>query len=327
MSEVKKNKKAIVLIFDNIIALFLLLTFCFVLIRLLPGNQVDILFNTDVGLEMNQDAYSSMLNRLGLQYSIFDQFISWAKKVLSGDLGYSYIHSASVTSIIASSLFWSLLLVVISLPISIIIGSLSGIYIGLKSERRMSRTIYMLVTILSSIPGYVIALLLLSYFGFYLQWFPSDGGAMSLLARIDGTIDVIDIIHHAILPVLSLVVLGSFRYFYLSYGLSIQIKNRPFVFFAIQRGIKGFHLIRYWIFPSALPEILSRLSSTIPGVITSTIFVEIVFSYPGTGGILIEAINNRDYALVQGTLFVIGCVILLLNTVIDIISAKMSERG
>lgn len=315
------------LLYDNCLALLLLLIFSFIMMHFLPGNQVDVMLSNDFNSEVSSADYDGLMNVAGLDKPVWMQFFNWMISVIKGHLGYSYIYSASVSSLILNAIPWTLMLIILSLPLSLLSGTLLGLTAGMNADKFGSKLIFSLVTLISSLPGFVIALLLLSLLGFYFNWFPCDGGAMSLEAKITGEKILSDILWHGALPLLALSVQGSIRYFYLAYGLALQIQRRPFIFYAKMRGIKGVRLLWYWFFPNAMPEILSRLSTSLPGMVGATIFVEVVFSYPGAGSLMLDAINNRDYVLVQGCLLMIGGVVLVCNTVLDLFSRVLAERG
>ncbi|MEI8632090.1 ABC transporter permease subunit [Vibrio sp. PP-XX7] len=106
----------------------------------------------------------------------------------------------------------------------------------------------------------------------------SDGwGGVSLESRITGTVSIPDVLWHGVLPLIALSFHGSIRYFYLAYGLARQIRKRPFISYARIRGVKGIRLLWHWFLPNAMPEIVSRLSSSLPGMVSATMFIEVIF--------------------------------------------------
>ncbi|MEI8632089.1 ABC transporter permease [Vibrio sp. PP-XX7] len=162
------------LLYDNGLALILLLIFSFVMLRFLPGDQVDVLLNTELNNEISQARYEKLTEGLGLDQPVGVQFIHWLSAIFQGKLGYSYIHSASVSSVIFSAVPWTISLVLISIPLSLFAGTLLGLSTGMIAERA-SGWIFTIVTLVSSLPGFVIGLLLFRVLGFYLNWFPTDG--------------------------------------------------------------------------------------------------------------------------------------------------------
>ncbi|MCB5163191.1 ABC transporter permease [Marinomonas algarum] len=315
------------LMLDNALAFLALLFLRFFMLYLLPGSQVDLLIDNDLNVGDNSVFVESLTQKLGLDKSVWGQFFDWSAKILQGDFGYSYIHASPVSTLVFEAIVWTLALVVLSIPISLIMGVSLGILAGSHGDNKISKILFGLMTLISSIPSFVIALILLTIFSFNLNWFPSDGGGMSLQARITGEAQWVDIIWHGFLPLIAVSFQASLRYFYLSYGLSEQVSRRPFIFFAKMRGVRGTRLYFSWYLPNIIPEVLSKLSSTLPGIISSMIFVEIIFSYPGAGSLMLDAINNRDYALLQGCLVIVGGCVLILNTALDLASVALAERG
>jgi len=313
-------------VLDNLPALATLLICSFLLLHSLPGSQADALLTSDLGVAVTAEDHTRLQARLGLDRPLWQQFGSWLGGVLRGDLGYSRLYAAPVAQVLADTLPWTLGLVLVALPLSLLTGALPGLLAGMAPQTGGAKYLFALVTLLSSLPGFVIALLLLSLFGFTLGWFPTGGG-ISLEARLSGQVTLADLIYHALLPLLALSLHGSVRYFYLAWGLAQQISRRPFIRYARHRGIRGAGLLWRWYLPNAMPELLSRLSSSLPGILGATLFVEVVFSYPGAGALMLDAINNRDYPLLQGCLLLTGGIVLLGNSLLDLITTILTDRG
>lgn len=311
---------------DNLLAATFLLLFSFILLLYLPGNQVDALLTNDIGIAINAEDYANTTERLGLDRPVLYQFGDWLTRVLQGDLGYSMLHGAPVSEVLSEALPWTMTLVLLSLPTSLLLGAFIGLLTGMHPKRKRSQVAFTLMTLLSSLPSFVVALLLLNLFAFTLGWFPAGGGA-GLSARLSGKNELADLIWHGILPLTALCMHSCVRYFYLAYGLAQQIGQRAFIRYARQRGISGWQLLRHWYLPNAMPELLSRLSSSLPGMVGVTVFVEVVFSYPGVGSLMLDAIHNRDYLLLQGALLVTGLMVLTGNTLLDVITAGLTARG
>jgi peptide/nickel transport system permease protein len=311
---------------DNLIALGVLVTASFLLLHTLPGNQADALLISDIGSEISHQDYARVEARLGLDQPLLIQFGNWLGGILQGDMGYSELHAAPIFDVLMGALPWTLGLVLLSLPLSLFTGAATGLLAGIKPEKKSSRIILGMMTLLSSLPGFVVALLLLSLFAFTLGWFPTGGG-VSLMTRLSGQVNLLDLIHHALLPLFALSFHGSVRYFYLAYGLAQQISQRPFIRYAQLRGVHGARLLWRWYLPNAMPELLSRLSSSLPGIVGASLFIEVVFSYPGTGSLMLDAINNRDYPLLQGALLLTGALVLMGNTLLDLLTTILTERG
>lgn len=313
-------------IINNLLASLFLLLFSFVLLHSLPGNQADVLLNRDIGPAVSLADYQYTRHQLGLDQSLLWQFGHWLKQVCQGDLGYSIVNAAPVWNLIRSALPWTLALVSLSIPLSLLLGGLVGLIAGMTDLHRSGQWLLTLMTALSSLPGFVIAFLLLALLGFQLDWFPTHGGE-SLLAGVTHRPQLTDRLWHGVLPLLALTLHACVHYFYLAYGLAQQIRNRPFIQSAQLRGIHGIRLLWRWYLPNAMPELLSRLSSSLPGTLGATILVEVVFAYPGIGNLMLATIQSRDYVLLQGIVLVTGLLVLFGNTLLDLISTALTDRG
>lgn len=311
---------------DNVLALLLLLLLSFLMLDLLPGNQIDALFTNDLGLDISQQSYELALSEYGLDKPVATRFVLWLAQVASGNLGYSALHVAPVADILLSALPWTLALLACALPLSFFVGAIIGLASGMQVKSNTSKVLFSAMVFMSNIPIFVLGLLLLRLFSYSLGWLPS-GGAYSLGSYFAGVPSILELVIHAILPVSMLFLHAVIHYYYLSYALAQQINKRRFIFYARIRGIRGWRLLVSWFLPNALPELLSRLSSSLPHFIGLTIYVEAIFSYPGLGQLLLDAIYNRDYVLLQGCILVIGILVLAGNTLLDLISEVLNARG
>lgn len=311
---------------QNLSAFIVLITLSFLLLRGLPGDPLDALYSGDLLRDFSTNERLNLKESLGWDGHVWQQYLRYILQLLQGDLGYSYHHAAPVSELLVSSLPWSLALVLVSLPLSLLLGILPGLYAGHITGRLVDRILIMVATFLSSLPSFALGMILLSFFAFHLKWFPFGGGS-SWSSSLDGWRQGLDWLWHGFLPACVLAVHGALRFFYLSRGLAQQIAQRPFLIAAQAQGASQWVLLRYHYWPNAWPELLTRMTSVLPGVLGSTLFVEVVFSYPGVGLLLVNALQQQDFVVVQGVLIVTGLVMLLVNSLIDLQAYYLSQRG
>lgn len=314
------------IVLDNMLAFAVLLLAIFLLLSCLPGDPLDALYSSDFAVGASSVTEQAIKDNYALNGNIFQRLLLYMTHLLRGDLGFSLLHAAPVAELIGQSLPWSLLLVMLSIPVSMVLGIGSGLWAGSTTDPRVARRLVTASALLSSLPPFILSLLLLSVFAVQLQWFPI-AGAEQLFSSLSGWQLGLDRLWHALLPIMVLALHGSLRFFYLSRGLARQLRTRPFMIAAQARGVGPWQLIRDYYWPNAFPEILTRLAGVLPNVIGATIFVEAVFSYPGMGQLLLSAIYSRDFPLIQGVVVSLGFVVLLLNTGIDLAVLRLNRRG
>lgn len=296
----------------------------FALMRALPGDPLDAYLSSDMAV--SAQPRDALRQSLGLTGPLQTQFLAYLRLLCQGEWGYSLSHAAPVLDLLGSSLPWTLGLILLALPLAIGIGAGAGLYAGSRSGGRADLAMSMAATLLSGIPAFAVSLLLVSVFAVALGWFPLSGGA-SLFAAGHGLSAVADRLWHAALPAAALALHGFIQFFYLARGLAARIGSRPYVAAAQSRGIGGLRLFWHYYARNALPGLLGRLSSVLPGMMGATLFVEIVFAYPGVGKLMIDAIHARDLPLAQGILLANGLLVLALNILLDVAAGALARRG
>lgn len=314
------------LLLNNLLAFCLLILLAFVLLRWLPGDPVDVLYSGDITRGIGAAEREVLRESLGLAGSIWSQGWQFLQQLAQGNLGYSVHHAAPVSALLFASLPWSLALVLLSVPLALILGVLPGLLAGSQAHKLLDYWLLVFAAGLSSLPSFALALVLSSIFAHQLGWFPLSGGA-TLFADYSGWQRILDYLWHGWLPLLVLAAHGALRFFYLSRGLAQQLSQRPFIAAAKASGLNQWQLLRHYYWPNAWPELLTRMTGVLPSVLGSTLFVEVVFSYPGIGQLLLDAIYNRDFPVIQGVMLTVGLIILITNSVIDLFVYQLSKRG
>ena len=311
---------------DNALALALLIVLNFLLPRWLPGDPVDALLGEGVIAGYSDTQLALLKAQMGLDGSGWQQFGIYLAELARGNLGYSAFHAAPVAEVLGEALPWTLLLLAGSIPLSLVLGAGPGLIAGARRGSLFDHWSGAVAALLSSIPSFAVAMLLLGLFSVHLGWFPISGAA-SLFGPPPGWLHGLDLLWHALLPMLALALHGGVRYFYLSRGVALALSQRPFLFAARARGVRGRRLLIHYYGRNALPALLAKLSGTVPMVMGATLFVEVIFSYPGVGHLMLDAIQARDYPLVQGGLFLLSLMVLTINSMLDLLIAILGRRG
>ena len=311
---------------NRLVVFIFLIALTFFLPRLVPGDPLDILFPGDLARDLNPTEIATLRKQMGLDGTLLSQFADYCKALLHGDLGFSYIHAAPVSQLLSSSLPWTGLLMLLATPIFLILGIGCGIEAGRQPHQLLDRAMTSIVTIIASLPPFATAVLLLVLFGFGLSLFPVSG-AEPLFPSDNDTKRLIDILYHAILPATALAMHEVVRFYFLSRGEAIKLSVRPFISNARARGVGERRQFIHYFGRNLLPTLLARLSDTVSAMVTSVLFVEIVFSYPGIGHLIYNAVLDRDFALLQGAVLGLAAVVLLVNWLLDDAVAMLAKRG
>lgn len=311
--------------FTFIIALFL----NFLLPRLIPGNPVDLLLagmlsgmrDINKATEIRQQTYMYF----GLDKSIIEQFFIYVNNVFHGDLGRSFNqYPRPVLEILAKAIPWT---IAIQLP-SILIGWVVGNTLGALAAYRkgvFDRTIFPLALFFSSIPVFILALMLKYFLGVSAHWFPIQGAYAAELMPNPSFTYYWSLFRHWQLPFLatSLVMIGGQAIGMRS--MSLYELNADYVLYAKLLGIRESKITAYVFRNAVLPQI-TGLALSLGTMVSGALITEIVFSYPGIGLQLLSAIKNVDYMLISGCTLLISMTVLLANFLIEIIYGLIDPR-
>ncbi|MBI1277603.1 MAG: ABC transporter permease subunit [Anaerolineaceae bacterium] len=237
----------------------------------------------------------------GLEGSWLDQYGAFWGRLVHGDFGVSFFQfPARVSDLIANALPWTLGLLLTTTAISWILGNIIGGLAGYYTRRRWSRTLDTVAMVIRPLPYYIFAFGLLLLFAYVVRWFPITGGA-SLGAVPTFTWDYIkDVIWHSILPALSLTVLGGCVTFQTMKLLVQNVNAESFVQYAKLGGVTENRIVGKYIIRNAMLPQITGLALSLGQIFSGALITEIVFGYPGLGGLLFRAILNGDYNLIMG---------------------------
>jgi peptide/nickel transport system permease protein len=237
----------------------------------------------------------------GLEGSWLDQYKEFWGKLAHGDLGVSFFQfPAPVTDLISTALPWTLGLLLTTTAISWILGNIIGGLAGYYSRRSWSRALDSVAMVIRPMPYYIFAFVLLLLFAYVYRWFPVTGGA-SLGALPEFTWAYIkDVLWHSFLPALSLSVLGIAVNFQIMKLLVQNVNAEDYVQYARLGGVTDTRIVSKYVIRNALLPQITGLALSFGQIFSGALITEIVFSYPGLGGLLYRAILNGDYNLIMG---------------------------
>ncbi|UVO38956.1 ABC transporter permease [Bradyrhizobium arachidis] len=259
------------------------------------------------------DAIEQMRNSLrelyGLGGTPVEQYLTFWKRILSADFGPSMsAFPTPVGTLIARALPWTAGLLAVSTLIAWVLGNLLG---GLAGYYRQSRGLSLMGVIamgLHPIPYYILAMLLLIVFGFLWPVLPITGGAAMNLPQSLTPEFVGSVLQHAILPALSLILIGVGSWFLGMRSLVSNVLAEDYVVYAELAGVKSWRILTSYVMRNALVPQVTGLAMSLGGIFNGAVITEKVFGYPGLGSLLVDAVYAGDYGLVLGvtTISILG---------------------
>ncbi|MGO9822014.1 MAG: ABC transporter permease [Solirubrobacteraceae bacterium] len=311
-----------------LIALWGALTLNFFLPRLIPGNPVEALL-----ARMSQTGspppgeYKALQALLGVGGSnIGSQYLHYLSQLAHLNLGVSITDfPVPVTTIIASALPWTIVLVGTATVLAFLVGTALGALAGSKRSKWLDSVIPT-TTFLTAMPYFWLALLLLYLFAVVLRALPLNGGyAPTLTIGWSGSF-IASAASHAILPAATIVLAQIGGWLLSMRNMTLTTLSEDYVLAAEAKGLSPRRvLIRYAARNAVLPS-FTGFAISLGFVVSGSIIMEIVFSYPGIGYELLEAVQNNDYALMQGIFLVITMAVLAANFIVDMLYVFIDPR-
>ena len=302
------------------------ITVNFFIPRLMPGDPVGALL-ARLQSQVTTSTIKSLQAQFGLntKEGLWGQYVHYLNNVLHGNLGISTgYYPSTVTSVIKGALPWTLGLVGVATVISFVLGTLLGIVVAWRRGSWLDNALPAM-TFFQAAPYFFIAFLALDLFSTRLGWFPS-GQAYSLGTFPAWTLSYAgDVLYHAALPALTIVVCSAAGWIVGMRNVMVTTMDEDYVLVAQAKGLPKRRVVGYAARNAILPSI-SGFSLAIGFVVSGALLTEIVFSYPGLGWILLQAVNNRDYPLLQGIFLIITFAVLAANLIADFTYVLLDPR-
>ena len=301
----------------------------FTLPRLMPGDPVAAIVSRMAQGMSNtsgvQAIYEQYTELFGTNKPIFEQFVIYVRNAVRGDFGYSISqYPRTVADVLRSSIFWT---VGLQFP-AIIVGWILGNALGaLAAYRRgnFDRVLLPASLFLSSLPAFGMAVILLVIFGVILNWFPTSGGyGFDLMPSFSWTF-IWSVIVHYQLPFWAIVLIAIGGQAIGMRSMAIYELNADYVKYSRFLGIPDRKIVRYVFRNAMLPQV-TGLALSVGTMVSGALFAEIIFSYPGLGTTLLNAVLGQDYPLISAATLLITMMVLSANFIIEILYGIIDPR-
>ena len=303
------------------------ITINFFLPRMLKGDPVSAYINQHQG-QISPEAVESLKTLFGLDEdkTLIQQYFDYWVLLFKGDLGESFSKGlAPVTEVIGNALPWTIGLVGIATIISFAVGTLGGAYIGWKRGSKAD-AIVPVTTFLSAVPYFWMGLIIVSVFSNTLGWFPAshayDKGAVPSL-----TFDFISqVIAHGFLPIVTIVLSSLGGWILGMRNQMVTVLDEDYITVAEAKGLRPKRVMLAYAARNAVLPQLQSFAMSLGFIVGGTLVMELVFSYPGVGKLLLDATNSKDYPLMQGLFLIITLTVFIANILADVAYAILDPR-
>ena len=303
------------------------LTLNFFLPRLMPGDPATALFARFRG-RLAPEAMQALRETFGLTDApLLVQYFTYLGHVLRGDFGISVAYFPSpVSQVIGTGLIWTIFLAGTALIVSFAIGTLLGIVAAWQRRGWLDTWLPSTLVFLGAFPYFWLAMLALYVLGFTLRWFPLGHAYGDDLTPGFNFEFIADVVRHAVLPI-GTVVLATLGGWLLSMrNTMIAVLGSDYVNLARAKGLSPSRVMLRYAARNALLPSVTGFGMALGFVLGGSLLTEIVFSYPGQGYLLVQAVRNQDYPLMQGIFLVITLAVLGANWLVDLALLWLDPR-
>jgi peptide/nickel transport system permease protein len=299
-----------------LLALFLIFTLNFFIPRAMPGDPVTHLLGENV--IAGEAAIQELERELGLDKSLPAQYLEYWKNIFTLRLGYSYHFNHKVIDLIYMRMKWTLALLLPSIFLGAVLGTLLGALSGWKKNSTGNRTMTLAFLAVYSTPPFFLGILFLYLFAFKWGLFPFKGFYET------GTFP--DVLLHLFLPILIMSAFTASRNYMIMRGSVLIEKEKLYVIYARAKGLNGSAVLFRHIFKNASLPVITLVALDFGFLLSGALFVEIVFSMNGMGTLIYEALLSRDYPVLQGCFLIITVMVVAANFSADILYSFIDPR-
>lgn len=315
-----------------LLVIFLAVTVNFMIPRLIPGDPVETQLNMLAARSGGQIGdvqamAASYREKFGLDQPLWRQYLNYWRDLSRLDFGYSLAnYPETVAGAISSALPWTLGLLGFSTLVAFAIGSLLGGLLAWPRTPPALRGSIPILMIISAIPYFLLGVILVYLFAIVYKVFPAGGGyELGGTLRMDWA-TAGDILHHAALPATSIILAGIGSWALGMRGMLVSILGEDYITLAEAKGLKDRRIFMQYAMRNGLLPQLTTLALTLGYVVSGTILVEVMFAYPGIGYKLYQAIQYKDYFVIQGIVFVLIVAIASALLIMDLIYPLIDPR-
>jgi peptide/nickel transport system permease protein len=309
-----------------LVTLWAALTVNFALPRLMPGSPIQTMFARYQG-KVSPSAMHAMQLAFGIDTKTgeFGQYLTYLGHTLSGNLGVSFSYfPATVSSLIGEALPWTLGLVGFATILAFLLGTTLGMVAawrrgtaGWKKGSIADSVLVPFGLMLGALPSFWIALILLYVVAFQFGWFPIGGG-IDPGQGIASWPGLVDLLQHAFLPAMTLTFISMGLWILLMRNNMLTVLGEDYVRFARAKGLRDRNVAYHYAARNAILPVFAQLALALGIVVGGQVFIEIVYSYPGIGYMLLQAVENEDYPLMQGIFLIFTVALLLASFLADV---------
>ncbi|MFT9191502.1 MAG: ABC transporter permease, partial [Liquorilactobacillus sp.] len=287
----------------------------FVITRLLPGDPASAM----LGPQASVSEIHKLRQQLGLNQSLIKQFIIYCSQLLHFNLGTSYTYNEPVINLIMSRFPNTVILTVFSMILALIFGIGSGVIASVKKNSWIDYFVTVLSLIGVSMPVFWLGVMLVLIFSVNLQLLPATG-----MASLNSGIT--NFLKHIILPAITLATIPTANFSRITRASMLDVLGENYIRTAKAKGLNNFSIILKHALKNAMIPILTTMGMEFSSMLGGAVLTETIFSWPGMGKLIVDAIDKRDFVVVQGTVLFLALIFVLINLGVDLLYKVVNPR-
>ena len=297
---------------DSIPTILLVLTLVFIAMRILPGDPAI----AALGDNATAEQLNAFRDKMGLNAPLWLQYVQFLRNMLTLDFGQSLINGREVIDLIAYNLPYTIELTLVAVAMGVAIGVPFGVWAATNANRAPDSAMRGFSLIGYAVPDFYLGALLLITFALNLRWFPINGGGEGLVDRA----------YHVFLPALTLAFIKAAFLGRLTRTALLEVLGKDYVRTARAKGAREGRVIYRHGLRNALLPLTTGLGLSTLSALSGSVAIELVFNRPGIGKLLISAIAERDYAVIQAGVTVFALFVVAINLLMDLVYVLVDPR-
>ena len=308
------------------ITILLIMTFNFLLFRIMPGDPIRLLFPRGATEETLQE----WRELLGMNLPLFDQYIHYMVGMFTGDWGVSFKFSqrTPILEIIPPFLLKTVFLSGVGTILAIVLGVIYGREAAWRKGKLFDRIASTIAVIFYSVPTFLFALFYIMLFVFIAPGWPLSGATSpeTYFSRMNVFEQIIDIAQHAFLPIMSLIIESLAGFALIVRSSLIDVLTEDYILTAEAKGLEGRDILKKHAMPNALLPVVAVIALNVGWIMGGTVMIEYIFTYKGIGYLSWEAVLGYDFPLLQAVFFLEIIAVLVANFIADIMNFYLDPR-
>jgi len=300
---------------QSIIVLFIVTLLVFLIMHAMPGDPIKIF----LGETATPEQVQYYTQEFGLDQPVYVQYFKWMSGLFRGEMGRSVTYASEVSSLIPKRIAATLSITIPAFVFSVLLGTCLGILAAIRRGRILDSFISVFANIGIATPIFWVGILLVYIFGLWLGWLPVQGYTPFLQ-------DPVFAVKQTIMPVIVLSLGSTASYARQTRSAMLEVVSQDYIRTARSKGLKERIVIIRHALHNALIPIVTLMGMSIGGLVGGTVIIEQLFVIPGMGSLLMTAIVNKDFMVVQNVVFIIAVFVMACNLLVDILYGYIDTR-